>query len=316
MTDGAAELPALTCTDWRGWSSHHIAPLLRREAERWARDFHWDQRWSFTHVESGRESGRLPGLVVTGPNGVTHGWTFFLRHGEQFQVGIVVSDSAEATRALVQAALASPLADDAAIVVFSPDAPGLAAALQDHGVRTEAYDYLMTQTTPAVSSELANAPCRSMADDDVSALAALIGEAYQQTTFLRPFVPGGQPDDWLDYVGQLVATRGCGEFLADASVVLDEDADPGTLRGALLATRLSHDTGHIAQVVVGSHARGGGLARRMMGCSLRALRSLGLSQVSLLVARTNEPARRLYADLGFQPTGTFLTGIKSRSLSL
>lgn len=313
MNPGAAGATALTCTEWRGWSSQHIAPLLQSEAERWARDFFWDQRWSFTNVEAARESGRLPGIVVTDAAGATRGWTFFLRHGDQFQVGTVVSDSEDATRALVDAALASPLAEAADVVVFSPAAPGLSEALQAHAIRTEPYDYLVLADAPA-AFDARRAPdgvvCRALVGSDLGAVAALVGEAYRHTTFLRPFVPGGDPDDWRDYVGQLVDTRGCGEFLADASVVIDGDADPESLRGALLATRLSSDTGHIAQVMVSAHARGGGLARRMLERSLSALHGHGLRRVSLLVARTNIPARTLYLAMGFQPAGTFLTGIR------
>jgi ribosomal protein S18 acetylase RimI-like enzyme len=92
--------------------------------------------------------------------------------------------------------------------------------------------------------------------------------------------------------------------------VIDDAADAGLLSGALLATQLGQDTGHIAQVVVDGHARGGGLARGMLAQSLDAMRRRGLSRVSLLVARTNGPARRLYDAIGFRPTGTFITGIK------
>lgn len=317
MSTNAADTSVLTCTDWRGWSSHRIAPLLQREIERWLYDFHWDQRWSFTHVEAAREAGRLPGLVATSADGVTHGWTFFLRHGQQFQIGTVVSDSPAVTRALVEAALASPLAQDATTVIFSAAAPDLETVLRGHGVATEAYDYLVRVPAASHAGPVAESAAigRSFTAQDVVPVAALVGESYRHTAFLRPFVPSGDPGEWRDYVSQLVATRGCGEFLADASVVVDDpDAtdvtDVGLVSGALLATRLSADTGHIAQVVVSPHARRVGLARRMLVHALDAFQAEGLERASLLVARTNTPARHLYESLGFQSTGTFLTGIR------
>lgn len=317
MNSEAADTSVLTCTDWRGWSSHRIAPLLQRETERWMRDFHWDQRWSFTHVEAAREAGRLPGLVVTGADGAARGWTFFLRHGRQFQIGTIVSDSAAATRALIGGALASPLADDADVVLFAPSAPDLEPVLHAHQIATEAYDYLV-MPAGSLDSAAADAPRagRPFSAHDLVPVAVLVGESYRHTTFLRPFVPSGDPSEWRDYLSQLVATRGCGEFLADASVVVDEAGrtdDPDAIapiRGALLATRLSADTGHIAQLMVSPHARGGGEARRMLSTSLARLRAHGLGRVSLLVARTNTPARRLYDSFGFQSTGSFLTGIR------
>ena len=310
MNAGAAEVPAPTCTDWRGWSADEIAPLLEREAGRWARDFHWDQREPFGYVEAARASGRLPGVVAVGPRGAARGWTFFLRHADEFQIGTMVSDGAATTRALVDAALASPLADRASIVLFTPAAPDLESVLQTHGVRVEPYDYLVAQNAPDAPDARSATGLRPMESADLGPVAALLGEAYRDARFLRPFVTGGAPDDWRHYVTQLVETRGCGEFLAEASVVADDVSEPGLLSGAVIATRLHDDTGHIAQIAVGSRARGQGLARRMLECSRRALRTRGLSRVSLLVARTNTPARGLYDSAGFKPAGTFITGIR------
>ena len=64
----------------------------------------------------------------------------------------------------------------------------------------------------------------------------------------------------------------------------------GAVDGAVLATTLSHDTGHVAQVAVASHARGRGLARELLEASLQACAMSGLTRVTLLVARTNVSA--------------------------
>jgi len=308
MNAGAADVPALRCTDWRGWPAESIAPLLEREAGRWARDFHWDQRGSFAQVEAAREAGRLPGLVAAGVGGTAQGWTFFLRHANEFQIGTIASNGVATTRALLTAALSSPLAEQASVVLFAPAVPGIEEALHAHGVRTEAYDYLVTEDARDAPVERDGPVFRSIDAGDLGSVAALLGGAYRHTTFLRPFVTSGEPDEWRHYVEQLVETRGCGEFLAEASVVVDEASQPGQLSGAVLATRLSPGTGHIAQIAVGSRARGRGLARRLLGHSLRALRAQGLNRVSLLVARTNTAARGLYASVGFQSAGVFVTG--------
>lgn len=311
MTSGAVAPSALSGSDWREWSSHRVAPLLQREIARWAAEFHWDQRWAFTHVEAAREAGRLPGCIVSDAAGASHGWVYFLRHADQLQIGTLVSDSAEATRVLVDWAVESPIGEDASVVFFSPDAPGLTDALQAHGVRTEPYDYLIR---PAGIGALAPpgaagaASVRAIEDRDREALARLMAAAYRDTTFLRPFVPTGGDDAWLEYVTQLIDTRGCGECLPEACTVAD---GPGaTLRGGLLATRLDPHTGHIAQVVVDPSARGTGLASCMLDRALAALAAADCPQVSLLVARTNAGARRLYDARGFQTRGAFITGIR------
>lgn len=310
MNFSAADASALSCTDWRGWSAHRIAPLLDREARRWADDLHWDQRWTFTRLEEAREDGRLPGAVASNDVGDAKAWTYFLRHLDQFQVGTVVSESVEATNALVSHALASPLAEGASVVVFTPDAPGLTDALTSHGVRTEPYDYLVRDLPISGPQRGLGAirPLDPVADAD--AVAALLGEAYRGTTFVRPFVPGGEPDEWSRYVRQLIDTRGCGEFLPAASVLAMDLAAGGAVDGAVLATTLSHDTGHVAQVAVASHARGRGLARELLEASLQACAMSGLTRVTLLVARTNVSARAVYAGLGFQSVGTFLAGLR------
>lgn len=314
MTASAADASALSCTDWRGWSGHRIAPLLDREARRWADDLHWDQRWTFTRLEEAREDGRLPGAVATNEIGDAKAWTYFLRHLDQFQLGTVVSESVEATRALISHALASPLADGASVVVFTPDAPGLTDALASHGVRTEPYDYLVRnlQTVEApVGVGVGVGAIRALDPvADADGVAALLGEAYRGTAFVRPFVPDGEPEEWRRYVRQLIDTRGCGEFLPAASLLAMDPTTGDAVDGAVLATTLGHDTGHVAQVAVASHARRRGLARELLDASLQACAMSGLTRVTLLVARTNVSARAVYAGLGFQSVGTFLAGIR------
>jgi ribosomal protein S18 acetylase RimI-like enzyme len=312
MKTSAADRPALSVTDWRGWSTHRVAPLLEQEAARWLRAFFWDQRWALTRMEAARVDGRLPGAIVTGGEHTPLAWTYFLRHQHQLQIGTIVSHRPDATRALVDGALASPHAEDAAVLLFSPDAPGLVEALHAHGLRTEPYDYLVRVGRRATPLAPAN-PRHVRAIHpitDAESVAALLGAAYRETAFLRPFVPDGEPDEWLRYVHQLIDTRGCGTFLPEASVLAGDGAPNAEPVGAVLATQLSQDTGHIAQVGVAAQARGGGLARQLIEHSLLALQAGGLDRVSLLVARSNAPARRVYAALGFEPAGLFVTGVR------
>lgn len=312
MTDGAAGHSALTCSDWRGWSAHRIAPLLDLEQARWQRLFFWDQRWALTSVEAARDTGRLPGAVVSDANGVVHGWTYYLRHGNQLQIGTVVSDSPDATGALVQYVFASPLIEDASLVVFTPDAPGLAEALAIGQVRTEPYHYLACDETASPPAHLPPAPaaCRGLRPADTVAVAVLMADAYRHTTFIRPFVPGGEPDAWRHYVSQLIDTRGCGEFLQQASWVIEDPSTPGLLLGAVIATRLDAHTGHIAQIVVSSYAHGRGFGRLLLDRARHALRAAGVKRTTLLVADGNTTARALYQRNGFLPAGTFLTGLR------
>jgi len=63
-------------------------------------------------------AGTLPGLVAEDASQRIAGWTFFLRHGHTLQIGALAASSADVTEALLDAVLASSLAEDATSVVF------------------------------------------------------------------------------------------------------------------------------------------------------------------------------------------------------
>lgn len=305
--------PGLAASDWRDWPAPGIAALFEAERDVWARRFHWEQRWTFGELDAARRRGALPGRIVAGADGVVRAWTFFLRYGRLLQIGYLVSDAAEATAAVLAAAMAAPEARGAeGVVAFSPDAPGLATALSAAGLRVEPYDYLVREAR-ATDPSLAHATpgLRGMSPADEPEIAALFGAAYAGAAFDRPFVPGGEPDEWRRYVAQLIDTRGCGEWCPSASAIVAGVAGSADPSAALIATRLAADTGHIAQVAVAPHARGQGLAHVLLHHALAALAVAGCRRTTLLVARHNTAARRLYDKLGFVPSGTFISGTRS-----
>ncbi|GAA1625612.1 GNAT family N-acetyltransferase [Georgenia ruanii] len=57
---------------------------------------------------------------------------------------------------------------------------------------------------------------------------------------------------------------------------------------------------------VAPEARGSGVAAALVGVVRRAAAAEGATRLTLFVAEGNEPARRLYERLGFQPTGEVL----------
>lgn len=54
---------------------------------------------------------------------------------------------------------------------------------------------------------------------------------------------------------------------------------------------------------VAGHARGSGVGERLIETAVADARERGMARVTLDVAEENLPARRLYARLGFRPTG-------------
>jgi ribosomal protein S18 acetylase RimI-like enzyme len=111
----------------------------------------------------------------------------------------------------------------------------------------------------------------------------------------------------MDYTAQLVTHTGCGTLVPECSVLENGAAGVPGLRGVVLATRLSAQTGHLAQVAVDPGAQGRGMGARMVRVALSKLQAHGFSRASLLVADDNLTAIRMYARLGFEETGQFVS---------
>jgi ribosomal-protein-alanine N-acetyltransferase len=61
------------------------------------------------------------------------------------------------------------------------------------------------------------------------------------------------------------------------------------------------DIGHIKDLAVHPDARGEGIGRTLLRSGLVRLRATGVAVVRLEVRESNDPARSLYADEGFEP---------------
>ena len=79
--------------------------------------------------------------------------------------------------------------------------------------------------------------------------------------------------------------------------------DPGALIGLLLARRVAHDELEIDLVVVDPAQRRRGIARALLRDLLEAESAEGIVDFRLEMAATNDPARALYASLGFVVVG-------------
>jgi [ribosomal protein S18]-alanine N-acetyltransferase len=83
-------------------------------------------------------------------------------------------------------------------------------------------------------------------------------------------------------------------------------ADRGMARADLVAfvlSRLAGEEAEILSIAVAHPHRRRGLARKLLDVHLRRLASYGITELFLEVDEHNEPARRLYAGLGFEPVG-------------
>ena len=134
---------------------------------------------------------------------------------------------------------------------------------------------------------------------------SLLQRAYPPVDPCRPCAPSGSHDAWEEYLIRLVGASGCGVFDPHASGTI---AGPdGRLRGLVLASRLSPDVGHIAQVAVDIESRGAGMGRHLVDSACACLAGDGCRLVTLFVDERNRGALALYASLGFRFGGRFLS---------
>ena len=91
----------------------------------------------------------------------------------------------------------------------------------------------------------------------------------------------------------------------------------------MISTRLGPGTVHLAQVVVDPQLRRLGAGAALVRLALQHAASAGFTRATLMVDGRNQPARALYARLGFeagerflfgqnQPTSTTKSGVATR----
>ena len=197
------------------------------------------------------------------------------------------------------------------------DAPGLSRELQQDGFATGHYRYLQCSLAAdsvaargvgAASRRAVSAPdSRGWQLADLVPVASLLSRAYGAPDDSRPFARKGRPEDWVEYVEQLVTTRGCGVFLPDATVIGES---PHGVDAVVLATHLGAGTAHLAQVAVEPAAQRSGRGRRILSAALSNLQAADYVRATLLVSAANSAANRLYDQLGFVEAGTFIAAVR------
>lgn len=309
----------MTFEDWRDIPPADLAPLYQAESRRWHETLGWDLAPSWAIVEEARQAGRVPGLVARNGHTVPIGWAFYVLHEGVLQVGGLVGESAAAVRGLLDRILQSPearLARGFTGFLF-PGSASVQSALERQRFLLTRHLYLeraLTEADAAVTvgdgADAAPAAASGhvrvlpFAQADPADVVRLMARAYAGRPEARCFAPDGRLEQWAHYVGQLLAMPAIGVYLPSASFVVKDDG--GRLLGTIVTTSLSRGTAHIAQVVVHPDCRRAGLARRLVDAACGASQAAGHSRVTLLVAESNEPARTLYARLGFAPSAHFL----------
>jgi ribosomal protein S18 acetylase RimI-like enzyme len=282
----------------------------------WRQQLDWDVTESWRSLEPARLAGRLPGFIVKDDSSRVRGWACFLVHQQTLQVAALVADSSGATAALVRGVMTSAEAAKAeTAVICLPDvAPGLDGSLRAQGFKVACYRYLAHRLSPVEAAPRPARPGRPWQSEDLGSVARLLAAAYEASSSVRAFAPHDTPDEWQEYAGALVRGPGCGRLLPHASFVVP-GSTPGLIDAAVITTRLSDRTAHIAQLAVAPMARGAGLARHLLREAANGAMTSGCGRMTLLVAEDNRPAARLYDVLGFREEAAFVVGVARRPRS-
>lgn len=298
--------------DWRDADRATVERLYAIEHRRWLETLNWDTTASWAIVEEGRRRGYVPGWILRDSPGNVAGWTYYVLHDGDLQIGGLTAERATATRDLLDRVLESPEAQLAASVtgfVF-PAPPSLVSALTRRRFAVRRSLYLRRDSAAAGNAaepDVPDARLRPFDERDVFPAMRLLAAAYDGVAGAECFAPHGRLEEWMRYIRQLIETPACGRWCRDSSVIAEDAAD-GQLIGLVLATALSPDTGHIAQVVVGRGARGRGVGEALVTRACALAGSQGRTSMTLMVDEENAPARRLYDRLGFRKQSAFVFG--------
>jgi ribosomal protein S18 acetylase RimI-like enzyme len=289
----------VTLAEWGSLTPAAVAPLYRREQQRWLDALSWDTSATWSTIESARVSWGLPGFVCRDHTGDVRGWTYFLKQDGAIDVGGIVADTEAATSAVIEGLSAA--GPSLGGFVYAT-APGLADGLAKRGILTERYAYLIRSTSRCTSC----IPCTSYTPrawrlEDAAGTASLLQAAYGAAGHL--FARHNRAEEWSSYVDSLVAHPGCGVLQPQLSIVVERD---GIIGGVALVTALSPDTAHLAQLAVAPAISRAGVGRQLVHEVIAAAGRAGYRGVSLLVSLENPRACALYHSFAFVPCGEFL----------
>ena len=300
-------------TEWRDLPAGAVQPLHEAERERWLSRLGWDLSGPIEIIEDARSAGFLPGYVVSDEDGRPLGWTYFVLHDGMLQIGGLSTARSSVARALLDAVLSSPeagLARRLSCFVY-PGCEGVGSAfLRQRFVLNEGHYLTRDLRGPHDVPVVPEAVCvRRWQAEDLAGLVRLLEAAYQGVPGGDCFAPDGRRDQWAHYAAQLVRTPAVGAFDPALSLVMTgTGGDAHRPLAAVISTRLGPGTVHLAQVIVDPRLRRRGAGAALVRLALQHAASAGFERATLMVDGRNQPARALYARLGFVAGERFLFG--------
>lgn len=316
----APQLSPFEIVDLRLVRARELGPLLEEEQRLWAEELHWDYQPSAEMIRKHVDSRSLPGLVAR-REGCVAGYCFFVHEDSKGLLGDLYvleayrrerpyGTSAGIATLLLERALEmleqSPRVRriESQLIPQSGVEP-LAPVFLAHGFRSFPRLFMYKQIPPGQprARKPPGAPpaveLRTWQDSYFEPMAELIVAAYRGHPDSQINDQYSQDSGALRFLKNIVIFPGCGVFQLESSLVAVEAGGSQRLLGAVLTSQVAPGIAHVTQLCVGPEWRRQGLGRALMETALERLAARGYRGVSLTVTAENEPAVRLYRQLGF-----------------
>lgn len=305
--------------DIRHFNARQLRPLLEHEAAVWEERLRWDYHSSTELLLQYLDSKVLPGFVAL-DRGRICGYCFCVYEGQKAVVGDVYAiaaatdSAADITRLLLRHLLE--------VLLHSPTVQRIESQLllYSAGVIDDIFAESGFQLYPRLFMECSlgrpanGAPAPELLEAAQSLPAGLAIRRwsnlhYQAAAELIHLSYLGHLDSSINdqyrslhgslrFLHNIVRFPGCGVFEPEASWLLI-DRKTGQLAGMALCSRVSEQVAHITQLCVGPQFRRLGLGRVLLRHSMDHMAALGFDAITLTVTEGNEPAVRLYREMGF-----------------
>lgn len=300
-------------------SGRELDPLLLEETVEWRNELDWDFGTAAEMVRRFVDNRALAGAAIL-DRGEVAGYGYAVIEGAKALIGdLYVRPPWRSTDAGTQ--LFRTILDGLegirglrrieSQIMMIPAEAGRAMARETHVELCERM--LMSATTSeradsrGEGSRFEVLPWRDAYEE---ATATLIAAAY------RNHIDSTINDQYRDVPGarrflfNIIRYPGCGVFAPGASFVV-QDKVSGTVAGAVLATMVTNETGHIAQICVDPGMQSLGLGRMLLNAASAALARAGGKRMTLTVTASNR-AVDLYRRAGFSEVRRFLAYVRDR----
>jgi len=325
---------------------HFAAPVLRAvldaEGELWRQRLHWDYRTSSKLLMQYLDSHMLPGYAALEAGQVT-GYAFCVYEETKAVIGDVFALSSApsgldagpgadspSTRMVPASALEieqtllkhlfetlinSPHVDRIESQLLLHPSGVHSGMFRDAGFNVFRRLFMVQQLHSLWTEPRADLPknfeMRAWRDEDLSAAAQLIADAYRD-----------HPDSVINdqyrsvhgsqrFLHNIVRYSGCGAFSAQVSHVV-VNRQTRSIVALVLGSRVSPQSGHITQLCVHPQYRRHGLARMLLTVAAFYFMRHGATEISLTVTESNTQAIDLYLSEGYAYTHTFDAAVWQR----